>query len=532
MPSRNLNNMLCLLILAASTLTFLMVPAAGAERPNIVCILADDLGYGDISALNPDSKIRTPNVDALAEEGISFTDAHSGSAVCTPTRYGVLTGRYAWRTHLKSGVLGGYSPPLIAPDRLTVASFLKQRGYQTACIGKWHLGMDWPGSDGRPVTDRVESNDDKGLVDFRRPIHNGPTAVGFDYYWGISASLDMPPYAWIENDRTVGIPSETKGFVTAPGSLVEYLGLDGKGRRGLAHPDFKLAAVLPTLAQKTAEYIERAAKKSEPFFVYMPLNSPHTPLSPSKSFLGRSGLNAYGDFMLETDWAVGHVLMTLERLGLADDTLVIFTSDNGCSPRADFPGLAKLGHNPSHIFRGHKADIFEGGHRIPFVARWPGRIEAGTTSADVICLTDLLATVADILGERLPAGAGEDSVSILPVLLGRAKAPVREATVHHSINGSFAIRQGKWKLALCPDSGGWSAPRPGRDEVAGLPPIQLYDLESDIGEQRNVHDAHPDVVERLTALLRRYADEGRSTPGAARKNDTPVDIRAPGNRAR
>jgi len=511
-------------------------PARAAElnvtRPNIVYILADDLGYGDLSGLNPESKIRTPNLDAMAESGMVFTDAHSGSAVCTPTRYGVLTGRYAWRSRLKSGVLWGFSPPLIPPDRMTVASFLKRQGYQTAGIGKWHLGLGWTRKDGQPITDANARKFDNSLIDFSRRIKNSPVAAGFDYFWGISASLDMPPYVFIENDHSVGIPTAIKGFVKVPGSLVEYLGLDGKSRRGPAYENFKLADVLPTLAQKAVEFIERAAEDGRPFFLYLPLNSPHTPIAPSKSFLGRSGLNAYADFVLETDWAAGHVLKALRRLGLEKNTLVVFTSDNGCSPRADFKGLAKFGHNPSYVFRGEKADIFEGGHHVPFIVRWPGRITAGTKSADTICHTDLLATVAEILDVKLPENAGEDSVSILPDLLGTADGPVREATVHHSINGSFSIRQGKWKLELCPGSGGWSDPRPNSEEAKQLPPIQLYDLTADIGEKHNVYDSHPDVVKRLTALLRKYADEGRSTPGEPQPNDTPVDIWYARNRAK
>jgi arylsulfatase A len=470
-------------------------PSVVRETPNIVYLLADDLGTGDLSCLNKDSKIATPNMDRLASQGMIFADAHSGSAVCTPTRYGILTGRYAWRTRLQQGVLEGYSPALIDPTRLTVASLLKSRGYHTACFGKWHLGFHWAGT--------------KDAVDYTQPIKNGPLAAGFDAYYGISASLDMPPYLWIENDRAVGVPTTTKTYI----------------RTGPAHPDFEAADVLPTLTRKSVEYLDRRAKEPGPFFLYVPFNAPHTPIVPSREFEGKSGLGKYGDFVMQVDWSVGEILKALDRNGLAGNTLVIVTSDNGCSPSAGLPALLKQGHNPNFTFRGTKADIFEGGHRIPFLARWPGRIAAGSRCDQTICLTDLMATCADFLGVGLPDGAGEDSVSLMPAFLGRSTGPHREATVHHSINGSFAIRQGTWKLELCPDSGGWSEPRPGKADPSKLPDVQLYDLALDGGERNNVQADHPDVVERLTRLLQSYVDRGRSTPGAPQKNDAAVLIR-------
>jgi arylsulfatase A-like enzyme len=464
------------------------------ERPNIVYILADDLGYGDLSCTNRDSKIATTHIDRLASQGMIFSDAHSGSAVCTPTRYGILTGRYSWRTRLQQGVLEGYSPSLIDPRRLTVASLLRGRGYHTACIGKWHLGMDWPGAPDR--------------IDYTQPIRNSPMAAGFDSFYGISASLDMPPYIWIENDRTVGVPTTTKAF----------------HRPGPAHKDFEAVDVLPVITRKAVEHLDQRAKEQRPFFLYLPLNAPHTPIVPSPGFEGKSGIGKYGDFVLEVDWSVGEILKALDRNGLADQTLVVLTSDNGCSPAADFPALARHGHNPNHVFRGAKADIFEGGHHIPFIARWPGRIGAGSRCDETICLTDLMATCAEILGVALPDGAGEDSVSLLPAFLFTPNRPRREATVHHSINGSFSIRQGKWKLELCPDSGGWSDPRPGKADVSKLPPVQLYDLTEDIGERKNLQADHPAEVERLTQLLRSYVEKGRSTPGKPQTNDSPVNF--------
>ncbi|WP_422930241.1 sulfatase family protein [Singulisphaera sp. PoT] len=477
--------------------------AAPSRPPNIVYILADDLGLGDVRCYNPSGKIATPNLDRFASQGMRFTDAHSGSAVCTPTRYGILTGRYSWRTSLKMGVLFGYDRPLIEPDRLTVPAFLRQSGYRTACVGKWHLGMDWPLAEGEN-SDKIATGRE---VDYSKPIANGPTSFGFDRYFGISASLDMPPYVFIDQDRTVGLPTVEKNF----------------GRKGLAATGFKAEEVVPTLVQSAMSYIDTVANArrsggSKPFFLYMPLTAPHTPLTPSREWSGKSGLCAYADFVMQVDDAIGQVLASLEASGLAGETLVVVTSDNGYAPQADYETLIEGGHDPSAGFRGTKADIFEGGHRIPFIVRWPGRVHPGTTSDRLICLTDLFATCAEILGTHLPDSAGEDSVSFLPTLLGNVDAPGREAIVHHSINGSFAIRQGSWKLCLCPDSGGWTSPLPGTEEAKGLPRVQLYDLAKDPAERHNLQAERSDVVERLTWLLEKYGANGRSTPGIAQPN--------------
>lgn len=473
-----------------------MAQAAPADAPNIVYILADDLGYGDVRCLNPEGKIATPNIDRLATEGMRFTDAHSGSAVCTPTRYGILTGRYCWRSRLQAGVLSGFSPPLIAQDRLTAPALLRQHGYVTACIGKWHLGLTFAATSGGEGMDPTKA------------IQNGPTTRGFDDYFGISASLDMPPFAFIENDHFTEVPSVEKTFV----------------RKGIAAPGFEAVDVLPTLTRRAVKYVEARAADKKPFFLYLALNSPHTPIVPTKKWQNKSGLNAYGDYVMQTDATVGLVLTALDKLKLADRTLVIVTSDNGCSPHANFPLLESKGHYPSCHFRGFKADIFDGGHRIPFIVRWPGKVKAGTTSDQIICLTDLMSTCAELLGAKLPDNAGEDSVSILPVLLGQTVKPIREAVVHHSINGSFAIRHGKWKLELCPGSGGWSPPRPTSAEAKRLPPVQLYDMMADVGERVNVYQEHPEIVARLTKLLEKYIADGRSTPGAPQKNDRPVTM--------
>lgn len=470
-----------------------------SKRPNVVYILADDMGYGDVSCLNPASKIRTEHLDRLAAEGMRFTDAHASSAVCTPSRYSILTGRYNWRSRLKRAVLGGYGKPLIESDRLTVAGMLRERGYATGCVGKWHLGWSWP-----------RRSDDREDVDYTRPIRGGPTDVGFDRFFGISASLDMPPYVYVDDDTPTAVPTrETEGDDSMMGLY----------RAGPIADDFEHAEVLPRLTREAESFLDQHAGGERPFFLYFPLPAPHTPILPTPEFQGKSGTNAYGDFCLQCDDVVRRVMDRLEQHGVADDTIVIFTSDNGCSPRADFAELAELGHHPSYVFRGCKADIYEGGHRVPLLIRWPEGIEANTACDDTVCLVDLMATLANITGYELPSEAAEDSVSNLPLWRGDSStSPIREATVHHSVNGSFSIRRGKWKLELCPGSGGWSWPKPG-EETQDMPAFQLYDLEADVGEKTNVIAEHPEVEADLKALLTRYVKEGRSTPGTPQQNE-------------
>lgn len=481
------------------------MPICQPLYPNVVYILADDLGYGDISCYNENSKIHTPHIDQLARQGLRFTDAHTSSSVCTPTRYGILTGRYNWRSPLKNGVLSGFSRALIPPDRLTVASMLKEKDYQTAFIGKWHLGWDWA------FMEEDENIDDLGshpAVDYSQPVKNGPQSLGFTYSYGFSGSLDMPPYVYVEDGMPTAIPTDTTVCV------------DGKGfwRRGLTAPDFEHARVLPHLTDKTIEFIKDQAGGSRPFFVYYALPAPHTPILPTSEFIGKSNTNFYGDFVMQMDHEVGRILKTLADEGIMENTMVVFTSDNGCSPMAGFQELARVGHNPSFIYRGHKADIYEGGHRVPFVVRWPQRIRPGRVSDEVICTTDLMATLAEITGYDLPEDAGEDSYSLLPVLVDiRLDRPLREATVHHSIDGRFAIRQDEWKLILWSGSGGWSFPYTAKD-LEGLPSYQLYNLKADPGEKINLVEKYPDRVKAMKKLLESYILNGRSTPGEPHKN--------------
>ena len=494
--------------------------ARAADKPNIIFILADDLGIGDVRCFNPEGKIATPNLDRLAAGGMKFTDAHTPSAVCTPTRYGLLTGRYNWRTKLQSGVLGGLSPRLIEPGRLTVAQMLKDNGYATACVGKWHLGMDWAKHEGKTVEElNIEKPDQVWSVDFTKPIANGPRAVGFDYYFGIAASLDMVPYTFIENDRVTKVPTKEVGF-----PMMTDRENGGMTRKGPAAEGFEAMDVLPTLAGVASGWISTAAKNGKPFFLYLPLNAPHTPIHPLPEWKGKSGINAYGDFEMQVDAAIGQVLAALDESGAAKNTFVVLTSDNGCSPQAKFDELRAKGHDPSAGFRGNKADIFEGGHRVPFIVRWPARVKAGGSSADIVCLTDFMATAAEISGAKIPANAAEDSVSFLPALLGK-DGPKRTTLVSHSINGSFAIRDGNWKLCLCAGSGGWSAPRPGSPGENGLPPDQLFDLAADRAEKKNLAAEKPETVQRLAAMLDKFIADGRSTPGEPQKNAVAIQVR-------
>ncbi len=492
-----------------------MPPAAWgrptARAPNVIFILADDMGYGDVLCYNPDSKIPTPHMDSLAKQGVRFTDAHSPSAVCTPTRYGIITGRYCWRTWLKSGVVGGYTNPLIEPSRMTVASFLKKRGYTTAFIGKWHLGLGWTRHNGYVGSWKdakahfdgswQDGDPEKGMnVDFTKPIHGGPTDLGFDYaYYTAACSTIDGPFCYIENNRTVGIPNK-------PIFVDKKKHPDYRPRPGLSAPGFELENVDPTFTKKAIEFIQRSKEKNpdQPFFLYLALSAPHAPWLPPAFVQGKSQAGPRGDQVVLVDWCVGETVKALERMRLTDKTLIIVTSDNG--PRRGVNGQKSAGN-----LRGYKSHTWEGGHRVPFIARWPGKINPTTTN-EPICLTDLMATCAAILGVELPDNGGQDSYNILPALLGeKLDKPLREAIVSHSVFGVFAIRQGHWKLILeNRDSGGWvrpggGGPKPGR-------PGQLYNLDEDPAEQNNLFDKHPAIVKRLASLLQRYMEQGYSRP--------------------
>ncbi|WP_406683784.1 arylsulfatase [Seonamhaeicola sp. MEBiC1930] len=477
-------------------------------KPNIIYILADDLGYGDVSAYNENSKIKTPYIDALASDGILFTDAHTSSAVCTPTRYSILTGRYNWRTRLKSGVVSGYSKSLIKPNRTTVADLLKNNGYNTAFIGKWHLGWDWE------ITQPDSSNLDidnlraRPEVDFTKPIKNGPNTHGFDYSFGFCGSLDMPPYVWVENDTPTDVPIKiTKGKSR-----------QGTWREGLTADDFSHEQTLPEIAKRTVNYINENASNDKPFFVYMPLPAPHTPILPTKEFQGKSGLdNPYGDFVLMVDWVVGEVTKALEIKGVSENTLIVFTSDNGCSPTANIKQLKSKGHYPNYEFIGTKADIFEGGHRVPYIMTWKNNIQPDK-SEQLVCTTDFFATVADVLGVDFDDNVAEDSFSHLT----NSDAPKRKSIIHHSVRGEFAYRSGDWKVNFCKGSGGWSYPNINTKKSIydSLPNVQLYNIKNDVAETNNLQAKYPGIIDAYREDLLKIIDDGRSTVGEKQLNDT------------
>ncbi len=456
-----------------------------SDKPNIVFVFCDDLGYGDIQCLNPErGKIPTPGVDRLAQEGMIFTDAHSGSSVCTPTRYGLLTGRYSWRTRLQRGVVQGFKPCLIAEDRPTVASFLKEQGYHTAIVGKWHLDFQYADPASGEVLKRQGR---KTLAPVGSKIPDGPVHRGFDYFHGFHHAGDMKGV--IENDTVI------------------------------AHEDE--IHMLPRLTRNAVEYIDRRARvdNDQPFFLYVPYGSPHNPIVPTKEWQGKSGLNPHADFVMETDDGFRQILDALDRNGFTENTLVIFSSDNGTSKAANIPELQEKGHYVSANMRGSKADLWDGGHRVPFVVRWPAKVAAGSKSDDLICLTDLMATCAELLDTPLPKDAAEDSVSFAPALAGKPIMTTRKGVIHHSVSGHFAYRQGNWKLLLAKGSGGWTAPNEKAAAEAGAPIAQLYDLEKDPGETTNLYASHPEVAERLLAQLESDVNQGRSTDGAPAKND-------------
>jgi len=452
---------------------------AAAAKPNIVVLLADDLGYGELGCLNPDGRIPTPQLDRLAAEGMVFTDGHSGSSVCTPTRYGLMTGRYAWRTRLQKGVLTG-GESLIAADRLTLPKLLSGQGYHTCIIGKWHLGMLFYG---RHASGKVPV----GAEVTHGPIDRG----GFDQFHGFHHSRQMA--VWIDNDKV--------------------------GRH------LQPVEMLPALTAKAVEYIASRKGQKQPFFLHLPWNSPHSPVAPSPEWKGRSGINAHADFVMQTDDACGQVLQALRDHGFADNTLVLFSSDNGTSPETcGLERLREAGHSPSGSLRGFKSDFWDGGHRVPFLVRWPGKVEAGSTTAQLTCLTDLYATFAAIAGATYPESEGVDSISFLPTLLGKANDEARQDVIHHSYPGHFAIRKGPWKLLCAPGSGGWSKPGPEEAMKQGEPMVQLYHMGRDIGEQHNLQAELPDKVRELRTLLEKQIAAGRSTPGPRQSNDAEVVI--------
>lgn len=477
---------------------------ANAAKPHIVLIYTDDQGYGDASCLNPQAKFQTPHLDRLAREGISFTDAHSSDTVCTPSRYGLLTGRYSWRTKLKRGVFGAERECLIADGRMTIASLLRDHGYHTGMVGKWHLGMDFPG--------------EQGNRDWTQPVTDMPLDKGFQYYYGIPASMNYGVLAWFEG-RHAAVPP-TLYTAKKPNAIAisdyrirppyENSPSDTKQKLGTlgmeVASDFVDSQCLTRFTDKAIAWMKKhiETETSQPFFLYLPYTSPHKPVIPLAEFQGQGNAGGYGEFMIETDHHVGRVLAFLDERGLADDTLILFTSDNG--PENTWRRRKeKFQHRSNHIYKEGKRSVYEGGHRVPFLVRWPNGIEdAGRRVDDCVCQTDVLATVAELLDVQLPNDAGEDSQSLLPLLLGQ-EPPTREPTIHHAANGRFAIRDGNWKLVMPHQASAY----------------ELYNLSDDVAETNNVAAKNPRIVQELTEKITYLVCQGRVTKGQAQENDTP-----------
>lgn len=486
-----------------------MKDATAAQKPNIVVILADDLGYGDVACYNDQSKVPTPNLDRLAKQGMRFTDAHSASTVCTPSRYSVLTGRMCFRTGFR-GVYTGVDGPLIEKGRLTLSAMLKRAGYATACVGKWHVGMTFFDKDGKPVPQRGGGLRKVRRVDFSRPIRNGPVDVGFDYFFGtVCCPTTDFLYAYIENDRVVQAPTELVRPKTK--SWLEYEHF----RTGLKAPNFEFRNVDQEFLRRSRRFLERhvKAKPDQPFFLYHATQAVHLPSLPAKRFIGKTKAGPLGDFLFEFDDIVGELAKTLDRLGVAKNTLLIVTSDNG--PEIIITDMrAKYGHDSARPWRGFKRDNWEGGHRVPFIARWPGVVKPGSVNKETVCLTDIMATCAEVAGVRLPKDAAEDSLSLLPLL--RGDAPDKSSpryVLHQTISLALGIRRGPWKLLDHKGSGGnnYRSPRLrpfAIKDTAPDAPGQLYNLDKDAGETRNLYLKRPQISRQLKRKLDAFRKRG------------------------
>ncbi len=493
-----------LLLTAASVHLFgLILSAHAADTPNIVVIYADDMGYGDLGIQNPDSQIPTPHLDQLAREGTRFTDAHSSSGICTPSRYALLTGRYHWRKF--HNIVNAFGDSVFAPERLTLPEMLKQQGYRTACIGKWHLGWDWnaikrPGAEAQLEGRRNVFSAD--AFDWSRPIPDGPLAHGFDYYFGDDVP-NFPPYTWIENDRVVDVP--TVPYVPDPRPT------EGapEGRPGPMVAGWQQDQVMPRLTERAVAWIAEQKGRDQPFFLYFPWTSPHAPIVPTKEFQGTTDAGGYGDFMHQSDWTAGQVLTALDEHGFRDNTLVIFTADNG-PERYAYERVRNFDHRSMGPLRGLKRDIWEGGHRVPFVIRWPGVVEEGRVCTELVSQVDIMSTIAAIVDFELPDDAADDSHDLTELLRGEAATP-RISIVHNTKADHYAIRRENWVLIDAP-TGRISAVPEWFDQANGYQkhdqPGELYDLAQDISQRKNLFAEKPDVVSELQSLLRHTRERG------------------------
>jgi arylsulfatase A-like enzyme len=485
-----------------------------ADNPNIVLILADDLGYGDVGCYNSTSRIPTPNIDRLAKQGMMFTDAHSSSTVCTPTRYSVLTGRMAFRTGMRSVFTGAGGPCLIEPDRLTLPGMLRTKGYTTALFGKWHVGMTFYDATGEPINE--DGLDAVKRIDYSRAITGGPVDRGFDAFFG-TASCPTTDwlYAYIDGD---GVPVPPTHILDR-GPLPNHP-YARDNRPGMVAPDFDLEEVDLVFLEKSKEFLEAHAEENpdKPFFLFHSAQGVHLPSFPADRFKGATESGPHGDFIFELDYIVGELMDTLEALGLAENTLVLFTSDNGPETLTTVHMRADQGHDGARPWRGMKRDQWEGGHRVPLIAHWPGKIAAGVTSDQIVSLTDIMATCAAIIDVDLPNEAAEDSFNILPVLLGEHKGdPVRRYTLQQTNRLELAIRRGAWKYLDHQGSGGnnYDSERLQAyrlEDTAPDAPAQLYNLENDPGERNNLYFEHPEIVEELKSKLDEFESSGRSVP--------------------
>jgi arylsulfatase A-like enzyme len=489
--------------------SFAAAGALAASQPNIVVILADDFGVGDIQAHYPDNKIATPHLDRLARQGMSFTDAHSPSAVCTPTRYGLLTGRYSWRTRLQEWVLAAYEPPLISEGRPTLPGHLQQNGYATVIIGKWHLGWEWPGP--QPSRMTTIRNGQKVLDwDFTEPIRGGPTERGFDYYFGVDLP-NMPPFTFIEQDRVVVQPTARYSHDPSEGVV-----MPSRFEGSPMAPEWRFDQILPTITERAVQQIHLRSKDDKPFFLYFSMTSPHEPVVPSQPFRDKSGIAPIADFVMETDWSAGQIVQAIDDAGIADNTIVIFTADNGHSHYTGWQELLDAGHRPSGPYRGHKGDIWEGGHRVPLIVRWPGKVAAHSQNDQLVSLTDLFATSAELIGTELPGNGAEDSVSFLSSVLGKTQQNGRSSLVSHSNVGEFALREGPWKLI-------YRMSEDDLEDSRGKPTVAaLYNLEDDIDESQDLAAERPEIVRRLQATLDELIRRGASRSGQKGANDGEV----------
>lgn len=500
-------------------------PVYGAEAslgtlPNILLILADDLGYGDVGCYNDQAKVATPNIDRLAREGMRFTDAHSPATVCTPTRYSLMTGQMAFRVPRGGTVFTGVGgPSLIAPGRLTLPGMLRARGYTTACVGKWHIGLTFFDKDGQPV--RGSGVDAVGRVDFSRRIEGGPLDHGFDRFFGTACCPTTDwLYAFIEGDRVRVAPEGRVDKQALPRHPYA-----NDCRDGVIAANFPMEEIDLVFLKQSREFLEEHARKSpgKPFFLYHAAQAVHLPSFAAPVFKGKTRAGPHGDFIHELDWVVGELMATLDKLGLADNTLVLFTSDNGPETTSVIHMRADHGHDGARPWRGMKRDDWEGGHRVPFLVRWPGKVKAGTTCTQLASLTDVMATVGAVIGAELPNDAAEDSFNLLPALLGKDRGPIRPYLLQQALGGSRAlsIRRGDWKYLDHPGSGGNNYEKDPAlkaflvPEAAPGAPGQLYDLATDPGETKNLYHRHPEVVKSLKALLEQSKASGRSRPEQA-----------------